>query len=73
MVKALFQLGRLKAVFQLTVLALVSWGIARVIISARHEFREIGFSPSNLDVGWLMAAAAIYLAGLFPFCVFWHR
>ena len=73
MVRSPRKLPWLKGAFQVAVLALVSWGITRVIIDARGEFREAGLSIGDLEVEWLLAAAVFYLAGIFPFCIFWQK
>jgi uncharacterized membrane protein YbhN (UPF0104 family) len=55
------------------VLALVVWGVHRTAIGAWSDLEQPGFAAARLDAAWLVAAACLYLAGLFPSALFWHQ
>ncbi len=63
----------LKLLFRVVVLALVTWGIWKTVRQARLEFAAHEFSLQQVDYAWLCAAGLLYLAGLAPCGVFWHR
>ncbi|MHB8970022.1 MAG: lysylphosphatidylglycerol synthase transmembrane domain-containing protein [Pirellulaceae bacterium] len=63
----------LKLLFRIVVLALVTWGIWKTVQQARRDFAEHQFSLEQVDAWWLCAAGLLYLAGLAPCGVFWHR
>ncbi len=69
-------LGRLKLVVRAVVIALVVWGVWYTVQKAARSLQEEEFAWSDLarlDVRWLLAAGAIYLAGLAPACWFWRQ
>ncbi|MHB8953331.1 MAG: lysylphosphatidylglycerol synthase transmembrane domain-containing protein [Pirellulaceae bacterium] len=66
-------LGWLKLLFRVLVLALVTWGIWKTVLQSRLEFATHQFSLQQVDSRWLLAAGLLYLAGLAPCGVFWHR
>jgi len=63
----------LGAAAKVCLLLLVAWGVRETARSAWQELEHEGWSASQLDSGWLAAAGALYLAGLAPSGVFWHR
>lgn len=63
----------LKPVIQLSILALVAWGIGRTIFEARDKFADAGFSPGQLSPGWIALAAFFYALGMVPSCVYWKN
>jgi glycosyltransferase 2 family protein len=66
-------LAWLKMLFRVLVLALVTWGIWKTVQQARHEFAAHQFSLDQVAFGWLFVAGLLYLVGLAPCGVFWHR
>ncbi len=63
----------IKFAIRAIILTLVAGGIWHTVAGARDEFAEQGFSPRNLNFGWLFAAGLLYLVGSFPACLFWRR
>ena len=61
-----------KVAIRLIVLTLVVAGIWHTVDGAREEFAAKGFSPRNLNYGWLAAAGLFYLLGSLPACCFWR-
>lgn len=64
---------RLVLFFKLAVVALVVWGIWRAIGNARDDFNRHEFSLSQVQPGWLLAAAVCYLLGMLPMGLFWFQ
>ncbi|MGB6045552.1 MAG: lysylphosphatidylglycerol synthase transmembrane domain-containing protein [Pirellulales bacterium] len=60
----------LRLAIHLAVLVLITWGVGRTILDAIDELREysVRLSPS-----WLITAGGLYLLGLLPMGLFWHR
>jgi uncharacterized membrane protein YbhN (UPF0104 family) len=63
----------LKLVFRVLILALVTWGIWKTVRQAHNEFAAHQFTWDQVNLGWLCVAGVLYLAGLAPCWVFWHR
>jgi uncharacterized membrane protein YbhN (UPF0104 family) len=61
-----------KVAVRIVVLSLVVGGIWHTVAGARDEFVASGFSPRNLNYGWLATAGLLYLLGSFPACCFWR-
>ena len=61
----------LKSVVRVLIIGLVALGIWRTWDHARDAFAASQFSLSQLDYRWLLVAAACYLAGSLPMCLFW--
>ncbi len=61
-----------KVAIRLIVLILVVGGIWHTVHGAREEFAAQGFSPRNLNYGWLAVAGLFYLLGSLPACCFWR-
>jgi uncharacterized membrane protein YbhN (UPF0104 family) len=57
-------------VAKILVVVLVVWAIRRTIIDAVYQLDE---HPLQFHAGWLVAAGALYLLGLLPAGLFWHR
>ena len=66
-------LGLLKLVLRVLILALVTWGIWKTVRQAQNEFAAHQFAWNQVDLWWLCVAGVLYLAGLAPCWVFWHR
>jgi uncharacterized membrane protein YbhN (UPF0104 family) len=62
-----------KLVFRLLVLTLVGIGIWHTVVKAIDELQAKGFTLGQIQFGWLAVAALLYLAGLVPCWLFWHR
>ena len=62
----------IKFAIRLVVLILVVGGIWYTVDGARDDFADKGFSPRNLNYGWLALACLFYLLGLLPACCFWR-
>ncbi|HJN13401.1 MAG TPA: YbhN family protein [Pirellulaceae bacterium] len=61
-----------KVFIRVIVLTLVVGGIWHTVDGAREEFTAKGFSPRNLNYGWLAIAGLFYLSGSLPACCFWR-
>jgi uncharacterized membrane protein YbhN (UPF0104 family) len=61
-----------KLAVRVLILALVTWGISRTVISARDQFAAAKFSLAAVQPGWLVAAGVFYLLGMLPCCLFWQ-
>jgi uncharacterized membrane protein YbhN (UPF0104 family) len=59
--------------FRLAVIGLVAWGVHRTLKDAFAEWRQHGWSLTDLQWGWLAAACVLYVAGLLPAGIYWHR
>jgi glycosyltransferase 2 family protein len=55
---------------KLLIVALVVWFIRKAIAGAVGQLRDSSWA---LSPGWLVASAALYLLGLLPEGLFWHR
>lgn len=62
-----------KQVLRLLILALVTWGIWKTVRKAQGELAQHEFAWDQVDVRWLGLAAVLYVAGLVPCWIFWHR
>lgn len=60
------------AILKLLVLAAILWGVHRTVEIGLAKLREQP-SPLSVQWPWLVAAGGLYLAGLAPCAVFWHR
>jgi hypothetical protein len=63
----------LKLLFRVVVLILVTGGIWETVQQASNEFARHQFALEQVDLRWLCAAGLLYLVGLAPCGVFWHR
>ncbi|MEX0676584.1 MAG: lysylphosphatidylglycerol synthase transmembrane domain-containing protein [Pirellulales bacterium] len=55
---------------KLSVFALLSWFIYRALVSANEQLNGHQW---HVEPGWLAVAGLLYLVGLFPAALFWHR
>jgi len=62
-----------KQVARLVVCGLVAWGLWRTVASAQDKFAAENFDWRTLQSGWLIAAGALYLAGMLPSGLFWWQ
>lgn len=62
-----------KLIFRLTILALVGVGIWHTVVKALVELEERKFSLTQIQPWWLVVAGVVYLAGMIPSWLFWHR
>jgi uncharacterized membrane protein YbhN (UPF0104 family) len=60
----------LKGIVRLTVVALVLWGVRRTLLDALAGLDKQDW---ELHPAWLVTAGVLYLAGLAPSGLFWHR
>ena len=60
-------------VFRFIVLALVIWGIARVVADARASFAAENLSWQGLRWRWLLVSVVAYEGGLLVMGCFWYR
>lgn len=60
----------LLAAVKLSVFALVCWFIYKALVGANQQ---LDGHEWQVEPGWLAVAGLLYLAGLFPAAVFWHR
>ncbi|HEX5442505.1 MAG TPA: lysylphosphatidylglycerol synthase domain-containing protein, partial [Pirellulales bacterium] len=58
---------------KLGLLALVVWGVHHSLFSAWQKLEEHHWNLSQWHPGWLVAGGLLYLAGQFPWAVFWWR
>lgn len=56
---------------KLALVALVVWGVHGSLRTAWNELEAKQFNAADWHPGWLAAAALLYLAGQFPWAVFW--
>jgi len=64
--------GWQKTALKLLIVAVVLWAVRSTIATALDELSQ-GRFEWNIDPLWLLAAAALYLLGLLPAGMFWHR
>ena len=57
---------------KLAFLAAVIWGAYRTLAAAIGSLHEQNWQPSQLRLGWAVAAGIIYLVSQFPCAWFWH-
>ena len=55
---------------KLSIVALVLWAVHHTIADG---LAQLGKHPWRFEPGWLAAAGALYLVGLLPAGLFWHR
>lgn len=60
----------LLAAFKLLVLALLVWAIRGTLIEAFEQLKDHAW---RLDVKWLILSGVLYLVGLLPSALYWHR
>ena len=58
------------AVVKLAIVVVVLWAIRRTIVDA---VQDLGDHTWQLDPAWVLLSAAVYLLGLLPAGLFWHR
>lgn len=63
----------IKSTVRAVIIGLVAWGIWRTFQNAKGEFANAGFQWTSLRFQWLILAAAFYVVGMFPSCIFWYR
>jgi uncharacterized membrane protein YbhN (UPF0104 family) len=63
----------LKIAIRLALLALVTWGIWKTIVQAGNEMAAHKFEWRQVHVTWLVIAGLLYLVGVAPCGIFWHR
>ena len=66
-------IGIVKLSVRLLVLGLVAWGIWRTVDKAVPQLAERGFAARQIGLTWMSAAGLLYLLGLVPCWLFWHR
>ncbi|HEX3658109.1 MAG TPA: YbhN family protein [Pirellulales bacterium] len=64
---------RLMTAVKLALVVVLIWGIHRTLNTAADQLHARHWSPAQLRPGWLVAAMALYLLGLLPSALFWHR
>ena len=64
---------KIKLAVQLLILTLVAIGIWRTVVKALADLDREGFALGQIRLGWLVAAAVVYLLGMAPCWLFWHR
>jgi uncharacterized membrane protein YbhN (UPF0104 family) len=62
-----------KLVFRVTILVLVGIGIWHTVIKALGELKDREFSLTQIQPWWLVVAGLVYLAGMAPCWLFWHK
>ena len=60
----------LVAAAKLAIVALVGWAVHRSLVDA---WQQLGKFEWHLEAPWLVAAGVLYLLGLLPAGIFWHR
>ncbi len=60
----------LLAAAKLAVFAVLCWFIYRALVSANEQLNGRTW---HVEPGWLVLSGALYLLGLFPAALFWHR
>ncbi len=63
----------LKLAIRLVVIAAVAWGVWRTATNAGARLAEEQFRLADVDFRLLAVAGVIYLAGMVPSWLFWHR
>lgn len=63
----------LRLLFRLAVIGLVVWGVQRTLRDALNDLGRQGWSPADMHYGWLAAACMLYVLGLLPAGIYWHR
>ncbi len=59
---------------KLALAVLILWAVRRTLTAAWNELVEDGAGIAwHLSPGWLVASGLVYLAGLLPSGVYWHR
>lgn len=58
---------------KLALVALVVWGVHHSLLGAWQKLDEHHWNLSQWHPGWLVAGGVLYLAGQFPWAVFWWR
>ncbi len=61
------------AALKIALVVAVLWGMQRTIRTALADLEEHHWSAASLRPGWLIVSGVIYLAGLLPPALFWHR
>ncbi|HEY5313035.1 MAG TPA: YbhN family protein [Pirellulales bacterium] len=64
---------RLMTAVKLALVVVLIWGIHRTLSAAADQLHARHWSPAQLRPGWLAAAMGLYLLGLLPSALFWHR
>jgi uncharacterized membrane protein YbhN (UPF0104 family) len=64
---------RLKSLLRLGIAILVAWGLWHSIDQAQAKFAQQQLSWRDVDLAWLFVAAVLYVSGLTPCWLFWHR
>ncbi len=62
-----------KLLFRLTILVLVGFGIWHTVIKGLAELDDRGFKLTQIQPWWLLVAGLVYLTGMVPCWLFWHR
>jgi len=63
--------SRIVLMVKVAIFALVVWGLWRSLDNAYQELQQQQLSWRQIDGRWLVASAAIYLAGSLPMGIFW--
>ena len=63
----------LKIAIRLALLAIVTWGIWKTIVQAGNEMAAHKFEWRQVHFAWLVIAGLLYLVGVAPCGIFWHR
>ncbi len=58
---------------KLAIVAAVVWGIWHTVAGAWDDIQQQSFSVREIRPLWIVAAALLYLLGLLPSAIFWHR
>lgn len=63
----------LKIALRVLILAVVTWGIWKTIVKANVEMAAHEFQWRQVHSGWLVLTGLLYLIGVAPCGIFWHR
>ena len=55
---------------KLAIVVLLIWGVRRTLVDA---YQQLERHPLRLRPAWLVASGALYLLGMLPSALFWHR
>jgi len=62
-----------KLLFRVTILVLVGFGIWHTVDKALVDLKRQNFALTQIQPWWLLLAGIVYLIGMVPCWLFWHR
>ena len=62
-----------KLAFRVTILVLVGFGIWHTVVKGLAKLDDRGFELTQIQPWWLLGAGLVYLAGMAPCWLFWHK